>query len=152
MRFGEKKSEEGEKEVRDGGAVDFIHHLANKVITRNSFISNDIMLMTELLLFHLCSQIRPALKYPFSILLRYFHFIPDKLPVYREYLMRSFLSIAIYVCVHVARVERSFSFLASPRVGRFHAQLLLTLLTSLTRLRKLDTRTNLSADIFSPPC
>lgn len=43
----------GEKEVRDGGAVDFIHHLANKVITRNSFISNDIMLMTELLLFHL---------------------------------------------------------------------------------------------------
>lgn len=27
----------GEKEVRDGGAVDFIHHLANKVITRTQF-------------------------------------------------------------------------------------------------------------------
>lgn len=64
------------------------------------------MLMTELLLFHVCSQIRPALRYPFSIL-HYFHFIPtfpDKLRYY-VYLMaekRSFLVIAIYVYAYIA--------------------------------------------------
>lgn len=74
-----------------------LRHLANKVIKRDSFISSDIMLMTELLLFHgrvhVRSQIRPAFKYPFPIL-HYFHFIPAYVvsSTTYEYLVRAVLS------------------------------------------------------------